>query len=228
MGSGRVERRRPSRAAVLAAALAAAVGLGACAGSGFQYVKSSEANAYFKVPEDWELYDEDAILEREAGELSPEQLEVSKQSQWLTAFDADPQPSLDHLFARLTEPTDHPVGVAHVRALAPDERDALSLAALRSQSFGGTDPVAVAEQGDERVEVLRNEDVVRPGGLHGNHLVVSLRLEDGPPVTVNQTALVDDATRLLYLFRVTCESQCYAQNEKLIDDIVESWTVKER
>ena len=224
MGFARARRLRLARAA----GLVLAVGLAACGGSGFRYVKSTEANAYFKVPENWELYDENAILEREGADLSPQQLEMAKKSQWVTAFDAGPQPSLEHVFAKLTEPTDHPVGVAHVRTLGADERDALSLTALRAQALGGVDPVALAKQGDSPVQVVRNEEVVRPGGLRGSHLVVSVRLDDAPPVTIDQTALVDEATRLLYLFRVTCTAQCYAQNEKLIGDIVESWTVKER
>ena len=50
------------RSAALLLLVAAPLALAACAGSGYHYVKSTEDKTYFKVPESWNLYDEESIL----------------------------------------------------------------------------------------------------------------------------------------------------------------------
>ena len=47
-------------------------------------------------------------------------------------------------------------------------------------------------------------------------------------LTINQTGLVDPSTRMLYLFVIGCEAHCYLAHQRTIDQIVKSWTVKER
>jgi len=47
-------------------------------------------------------------------------------------------------------------------------------------------------------------------------------------IRVNQTAILDPGTELLYLLVVRCESHCYRDNARAIKQIVDSWTVKER
>ena len=57
-------RRAPQRSKVCAAAaaLVATALLAACAGSGYTYVKNGDDHTYFKVPDNWKLYDEDTIV----------------------------------------------------------------------------------------------------------------------------------------------------------------------
>jgi hypothetical protein len=198
--------------------LAAGLALSACSGSGYTYVKNSETNAFFKVPEDWTLYDEEAVL---AGQdLSPQRAQVQSEAlRWLMAFDAHPDPSLDHL---LDVESGHPAGFVLVRALNDEERDIVSLGLLRNFIFPVDD---LAEQG--RAELLEQEDLVLDGGLHGTRLLFNVQ-PDGDFLTVNQTGLVDPETRLLYVFAIGCEADCYISNEDLIEEVVSSWTVRER
>ena len=46
--------------------------------------------------------------------------------------------------------------------------------------------------------------------------------------TFNQTTLVDERTETLYVLLVSCSVRCYEDNKGTIDDVVESWTVKDR
>src|SRR5438093_1380543 len=89
--SGRV---RPVAAALL---LAAPLLLAACAGSGYHYVKSSENHTYFKVPDNWKLYDQDTVLDALKSTLSKDEIEQTRDTSWTTIFDANPDPSLQHI-----------------------------------------------------------------------------------------------------------------------------------
>ena len=43
-----------------------------------------------------------------------------------------------------------------------------------------------------------------------------------------QIALVDSAVRKVHVLAISCEDDCYAANEKVIDQVISSWQVKER
>jgi hypothetical protein len=140
----------------------------------------------------------------------------------MVAFDADPKPSLAHLF----EPNSgFPQGFAQVAPLSEKDRDSLSLSTLRNAIFR-VDQMSVEDP--TSVEILQQKDIVLKSGFHGNRYIFNVRLANSDVFfTVNQTALVDPATRMLYLFLIGCEAHCYLTYQKTIDRIVESWTVKE-
>lgn len=228
--------RRHGRAPLLVAALAA-VALSSCGGSGFRYVKSAEANTYFKVPEDWAQFDEEALLaaQRGGGGQSPQAGAVERAIQWSVGFDAATQPSVKHLL-ELDGATD-PVVKAQVRLLLPDERRQVSVGLLRNLVL----PVDQLEQQqaqqeqqnpmeamtNPRFELLNEKELTPEGGLRGLRLVYNVQVPDGPVVTVDQTALVDQGTTRLYVLYGLCEASCYKRNEKLMNEIATSFTVKQ-
>src|SRR5204863_9031319 len=74
----------------------AAVALSACTGSGYQYVKngSNGSGTYFKVPNAWRIYDENAFVK--SRHLSPTKAKAARDDSWTVAFDASAKPSLKH------------------------------------------------------------------------------------------------------------------------------------
>jgi hypothetical protein len=199
-----------------------AVAVAACSGSGYRYVKNSGVKTYFRVPDSWKLYNQDAISADQGTALSPQQLARTKVTQWVVAFDGDPKPSIDHV---LDEHSRYPMGFARVRALSTDERETVSLQKLRNEVF----PLDELNALQNRVEPLKITDLVRPGGLHGTREVHNIKADNGLSyLTIDQTVLVDPQTRLLYAFVVGCEANCYLGHKKVIDDVVRSWTIKER
>jgi hypothetical protein len=211
-------RTGPKRLALGTLAGVLALGLGGCGGSGFQYVSSSETNTVFKVPEDWTLFDEDAVFEFRPPDLSPQQEAANRASQWIMAFDGAEPPSLEHLFAQTSE---EPAGYAKVRVLSDEERDTYSLRSLRNEEFEIDRLVK-----EQRIELLSDGDLALENGFSGSRVVFNVRQGDGF-VTVNQTALVDSQTRVLYLFLIGCDADCYSNNEEVISEVVSSWTIKE-
>ena len=77
---GRRLTRRSAGLWVSSLLLAAAAVLSACGGSGYHYVKSSEDRTFFKVPDDWELYDNDALLDASKSDLSDDELEERRET----------------------------------------------------------------------------------------------------------------------------------------------------
>jgi hypothetical protein len=196
-----------------------ALALTGCTGSGFQYVSSSETNTVFKVPEDWTLYNEDDVFEFRPPDLSPQQEAANRASQWIMAFDGAEPPSLEHLFAQSSA---QPAGYAKVRVLSDEERDTYSLRSLRNEEF---EVDRLAKQ--QRIELISDDDLALESGFAGSRVVFNVRQGDSF-VTVNQTALVDSQTRVLYLFLIGCDADCYSYNEEVISEVVSSWTIKEQ
>lgn len=219
MGTRPSRRRRCGRAATLVVATAL-VASAACGSPKYHYVKSSSERTYVRVPRDWALFDEEEITK--GLDQSREAKEAYKRLAWSVAFDAAPSPSLEHV---LSPKAAHPTGLVEVRTLSSAERDGFSLSTLRSLLLE-FDPLG--EGGAPGVEVLGSRDVDRPGGLHGNEFVVNLKTTEGTRLKWRQIALVDSAVRKVHVLAISCEDDCYAANEKVIDQVISSWQVKER
>ena len=211
--TGVVSRRLhplPVLCGVLIAALAAA-----CSSTGYSYVKNSHDRTYFKVPDQWKIYDEDALTE----DLAPRDRDAARETSWQVGFDASPKPSLKHL---LDVKSKHPTGFAVVQDLDFDAADTISLMGLRNAFFD----VDAAVQ-NEAGEIVSYEPIELEGGFHGFHLVADLVTDSGRTVTLDQTTLLDQATSKMYALIVMCESGCYEDNADRIDRVVGSWTVEE-
>jgi hypothetical protein len=204
------------RIACISAVLAAAVLVAGC-GSSFNYVKSSEDKTYFKVPKRWTLFDENAVMDGVGTELTRTERETELDQTWKVAFDAAPKPSLRHLAA-----ADHPSGLAVVRSLNFDASDAMSTSVLRNYFFD----VDTALQ-DETGELVEYEELQLDGGFRGIRLVANLDV-NGKRMTIDQTALVDQATSKLYALLVSCSNVCFENNQGQISKIVDSWTVRDK
>lgn len=203
---------------LIGAGLAAMGILAGCADSGYHYVKSSSDRTYFKVPNKWTLFDEEAVLDGLGGKLTDAQREQELGQTWRVAFDADPKPTLRHLGA--TGATS-PAGLAVVRNLSFEDADAVSLQALRNYFFD----VDTALQ-DQTGEVTSYEELQLDGGFRGSHLVADLTMENGKVMTIDQTVLVDQATTKVYALLVACSNVCYEENSGDIKNVVDSWTVR--
>lgn len=211
------------RLGVLAATGALVTG---CASSGYTYVANTDDGAYFKVPGDWHVFDADEVHERRTAEVTPERAERMRTAQWAIAFDADPEPTLDHVFV---EPSDHPVGYARVRDLDGQERDQFSLASLRNE-FLPLD--RISQQDADRVEPLEVEEIGSgevggEEGLRGVRLVFNIRAASGAVLTYQQASFVDADTEKVYLIALGCTADCYEDNRRAIEEVARSWTIKE-
>ena len=210
--------------AALLVVVACSVALAACGGSGYQYVKNGDLDLYFKVPEGWELFDERDLYSSPSIDLEPLERERALARTWFRGFDAGAQPVVENVLAS-SAPA--PTGFVRVQALTDEEREVIDLSTLRTL-FLKKDPVITQREDPHGpVEVLREEDVNLDGGYHGVRMLVAYDSPDGSIGIVDQMAVLDGPSRLLYLFVIGCSERCYFDNRDTIEEIAGSWTIKE-
>jgi hypothetical protein len=223
MAVPRVAGRTASRGAIALLVGAAVFALSACSGSGYHYVKNSTdegSGTYFKVPEGWRIYDENEFFAKL--DLPPERAKERKATSWAIAFDASTKPTLKHFEQPVTA---QPFGIAEVRQLGPEERDAFSLMAMRNLVL----PVDELVETDAELEVLRLEEFTRDGGFHGLRFVFNFRYPEAKQfVTFDQVSIVDSDTKEVHLLVISCSAKCYERKKDTIATVMDSWTVKER
>jgi hypothetical protein len=227
MGTRAFSRRRTLRRPVAAFVLLFSLGplLSACGGSEFSYVSSTDGKAFFKVPHDWHYFDKRELLLASGQSLSSE---TSDQLNWLIGYDASPVPSLENL-ARYNIPQ-HPVVYAQAQVMPFVVREGMSLRTLRNYFY----PVDQYIQ-ENRAKIIESEEIALPDGFHGSRTLVEIHPQGiasstaGAAVLLaNQVGLVDVRTEILYFFIIRCEAHCYRDNKSVIDQVVSSWTVRER
>jgi len=245
----RTSRTGPARPVVgrrhwpaLGAVLLALVLAGACSKSEFRYVSNADINTYLKVPQDWKVYDEDDLVSAELSAARQANQPTSlidvllkRQFQWRMAFDGDPRPSVEHTLALAEEP----VVEVSVRKLDPEERDQVSLAALRNvivnydemkadaQSKAAGRGVGLAGEATSSFRAIDEEEIHFKDGVRGVRLRYVLRPDPSSPFyAFDQTTLVDPKAERLYVLLIRSGEAQFLRHNQLFTEIAKSFTVK--
>jgi hypothetical protein len=194
-----------------------------CGGSGYSYLANKKEKLYFKVPDQWTVFDTKDLLE---GAEAPK-------GTWVRGFVAGEAPSIESVFAIAS---DEPRGYVEVLALGADERDTVNLMSLRGTNFGSDsttgepiDPLVYEQQHpDGPLRVLGYDDnIVLKKGPHGVRIRVAITpTGTSTPAIVDQTVLVDKATTKRYVLSIGCSAKCFDANEKVIKEVIDSWTLE--
>ena len=226
--------------AVTAAVLVAVAG---CAPSKFRYVSHSSTNTYLKVPRSWKAYDGrlldqiEAKAEQFGGEDAPSFVDQAFQGvlQWRVAYDGDKDPQPRHVVSY----SEAPVVEVRVRELNNDERDHVNLASLRNIFFPYDQLKAELEQELKEQSIAANpptsgafrplieREINLPGGVRGNRLRFEVR-QGAEFFVIDQTALLDGRTNHVYVLLMRASEEGFANNRKLLDEIAQSFTVKQK
>ena len=216
---GRSGRRRGLVVALVALTLAAG-----CGGSGYSYLSNKDEQLYFKVPDDWTIFT--------TTDLSDAIGQAATARTWMRGFAAGKKATIENVFALASE---LPRGYAEVITLTPSERDTLNLASLRGANFGvdqttgaPIDPlVYMQEHPDGQLQILGYDDsLVLGNGRHGVRIRVAISSQDhSATAVIDQIAMVDKATAKRYVLNIGCSAKCFDQNEKVIKEVIESWTL---
>ena len=226
----------------VAGVVALSLGLAACGGSSYRYIKSSDDSAYFKVPTKWTAYNtrdlvlaEAQVNEQLGKPQSVDDMRMNAALNWRMGFDSSPNPSPINVVVAYS---DKLVVDVRVRQLLPDERQSVTVDHLRNLII----PVdqlaqqqAEADQGkppqlsiNKDFEVRVNQEIAKPGGYHGLQTIVNVRAPDpdNRVFVFNQIALLDANNTKLYVLSIHCETICYAQNQGTVQKIVDSFTLQ--
>ena len=226
----RARRRRTlgtARALLLLSVAAALALLAGCGAPQYTYVTNSADRTYVKVPTSWRQIDKRAM--DDAIGLDPS-LSDEERGLWLEGYDADPTPSPMHLFGP-TAPA--PAAFVSVQQIPESVRGQFSLDKLRDLFYPVSPSARQAAEMDPTSGLtdfaLISDEVLTPGGgLRGVHSVFRYRMGDGPVQVIDQTAYLNDDASKLYMFFVRCSTECYAQRQQEIGNVVSSFTVREK
>jgi hypothetical protein len=215
-------RPRTSRRLIAIVLVGVALGASACVASPYSFYghhNGDNTELYFKLPSSWKTYDSSQVIESVNGKLSPSQLQTIEGGEWLLYFAASHKVALS---AVGETGSNVPEGEAFARQLDSSDADALSLAALRSE-FLGADPLDPSAGPFQDVTYTQ---FVWPGGIHGSKLTVNIT-EKKLVTTFSQVVAVDPQTSWIYGIGIGCRASCYGPNSGLINQVINSWTVKE-
>lgn len=212
---------------LLAPLVAGGILLAACGGTGdFDFVGSPDRKAFFKVPLEWKQFNKRNLLIASGQSLNTA---TDERLPWLIAFDAAPNPSINHVLD-FSEAPQHPVVLAQAISLDFGARDQLSLGSIRNAVY----PIDELLDQDQ-ASILNYEEITLDEGFRGIKIEYDVITQGIIPVVsgntvirVTQVGVTDPETETLYLLLVRCESHCYRDHQALISQITDSWTVKER
>jgi hypothetical protein len=185
------------------------------------------ASTYLKLPTSWHVFTQlDYLVHEGVASLPPDQQFDADHKFLFTPFDGNPAPTLtnvDSLDGAI------PSGLEEIVVLNDQERDTFSLSTIRNFSIK-VDQAQTDAQTKKAAPSIRiiseNPELVRSGGYHGSEIVYSVNEPDGSTKTVDQVALVDPATRILYVLSIGCEAHCFTYYQSTISTVVQSWTIR--
>ena len=196
--------------------------LAGCGESSKLYPASKADGVYFSVPKDWNGLSTEALNTYEkqsAGDKSGSRQALVK---WQVAYSPIPKIKVSEVFS--LKPPKSPLIFARIRNLTTPEINDFSYNSLRNVIVPVTDLAAGKNAGAPDFKVLLDEEVVQKGG-RGVHSIFSFSI-DGVAQTFNQTVLTSNDRATLLIFIARCESTCYVKNQKQIEEIVKSYTVR--
>jgi hypothetical protein len=209
-----------ARARLLLALIVAGSFAVACGTSGYQYVENEDFGVFAKIPDSWAMYDEQDLLRADDAGATDEDMEQASERMWFRGFDSSGDPSLDGVFDLAAS---EPRGFVRIQLLTVSQREQVNLTSLR-----GFDPISVMTgQSEQQITVLADEPAAFEG-YHGVHTVYRSADQEGDVAVIDQTAVLDSTSSILYVFVVGCSPECYEEtHHDEIQDIVDSWTIQE-
>ena len=144
--------------------------------------------------------------------------------------DADPEsrvPGLMHVkLGDYHVGVDAPVGVADIYQVQGSYNQKLSMTIARAVPLG-FDPLYVADEVKDFVEIIRYEFIQPGDGLQGSRVLFNMRPSSTDPWrTFDMTTYFDPGRFRLYTFTVGCLATCFKDREDSLAKLVASWKVQ--
>lgn len=193
-----------------------------CGGPSQQYAASTAASTYFTVPISWREISFEKLTAYEKSQASGEQKAIAESVIWQIAYTPLKKLELSQVYS--AESFDQPIVVARVRNLTYQEINQISYDALRNMVI----PIQTWSQTPEKAPPgfsIVSDAEIYDQGVRGIRTIFTFDNE-GTNLTIDQVAMVSDDRRILYLLFSRCITTCYEKNQKVIDEIVTSFSVR--
>jgi hypothetical protein len=209
------------RGRLLSLCLALTFLLTACGESSKLYPASKTDGVFFSVPERWHAISNAALNKYE--KVAADNQTSSRQAlvKWQVAYSLDPKIKVAQVYS--LKPVKSPLILARVRGLTESEINTFSYNSLRDVIIPISQLTQGADLGIPDFRILLDQEIVKKGG-RGIQSIYSFSFA-GTEQTFNQTVLMSNDRRTLYIFMARCVSTCYKKNKKVMEEIVNSYTV---
>jgi hypothetical protein len=141
---------------------------------------------------------------------------------WQVAYSADPKIKVAQVFS--LKPVAAPLVFVRVRDMTGSEINSFSYNSLRDVIVPVTQLTQGADLGVPDFKILLDKEIVKKSA-RGIQTIYSFSVS-GTEQTLNQTVLMSNDRSTLYIFMARCASTCYKKNQKVMEEIVNSYTVQ--
>lgn len=196
-----------------------------CAQAGKIYPADKKDGVYFSLPKNgftWKKISQSELAAREALSTSSGAADRAASVLWQEAYSLDPRATASDVLS-LKTPSE-PLIYVRVRTLLPDEVNSVSYNALRDLVVpltGWVNGTLKAPIFDLTVDEERVEKSAR-----GVRSVFNFTQQDGTNQTIDQTSLLSNDHSTIYALLIRCSSSCFQKNQKNLETIASSFTVK--
>ncbi len=196
--------------------------LSACGAPSQKYGESKSEGVYFTVPYSWHEITSAQLNAEEAKSTSALVLDRLALVKWQEAYSQSSGLAAKDVYS-LKAP-DVPLVFARVRALYPEEANAMSYNLLRDVVWPVTDWVNNPTATTPVYNIVDDHEVVQKGA-RGVRTIFSV-VRAGVSQTIDQTSLMSPDHQKLYVLFVRCTTVCYNKNIKVMSRIADSFTVR--
>lgn len=198
------------------------LGLTGCSTSQI-YAGNKKVGAYFVLPKKWHPISNNSLNQKEAESTEPGAADKLSRVQWQEAYSTNLGVTPGEVFSLKT-----PKGAlayVRVRLLSSAELNAVSYNSLRdivvplSQWATGTDKTAPVFNISDDYEIVDK-------AARGVHTIYDFIGSDNVSQTINQSSLVTNDHRTLYVLLIRSSSKFYNAHEKELKKIADSFTVR--
>ncbi|MDA8118373.1 MAG: hypothetical protein M0000_13500 [Actinomycetota bacterium] len=189
------------------------------------YTNPSGADMYFKVPANWSDFGPSMVFSSGSQKISPSQLAQLEAGEWANVFYGKRNAPLSAVTGIFSS---HPFGIVQATKLNSAQHDTFSLSTLRTLLLP-VDPLSkTSPTGGASYSATSYSEFATKSGMRGSRMVVRVKESTGATSVLDQVAEVDSSTSWVYLIGVGCSAKCYSQNHAVINEIVNSWSVRSR
>jgi len=197
--------------------------LSGCMQTSQNYATSKSTGTYFTAPSSWSRISQKEIATIESASSSSTVKEKLSLTRWAEAYSSSSSVSAaDVLSANAPK---SPIAFAQVRYLSGTEINEASYNFLRDLVFPITGWAEGSISAPTDLSILDDSEV-KEKGASGIHTQITFTGSDGQLQTFDQTSLLANDRRSIYVFLVRCTTTCFEKNQKVLQKIIDSFTVR--
>ena len=215
------KRSKKSSLKLLFLALLVGSSVVACGTPSQRYASYKPDGVFLALPKTWHEISTEKLAQQEAQSTAVGAAERAAAVKWQVAYSPSSQITAADVFS--IKNSEQPIVFLRIRSLSNVERNLVSFNSLRdvivplSSWIDGSSTIP-------RFTLLADDEVTEKGGS-GVHSRFVFGPAEATAQTLDQTVVLSNDRRTLYVLVMRCTETCFEQNHEVLDKIAASFTV---